>query len=75
MKHKSFHSYWFGLDGQGRARLARRIKTSAGYLEKLAGGFGAPSADMAGRIIRETGLSFDAIMAKFNLRHGGRRAR
>lgn len=57
----TFHSYWLGLSREQREELAKRARTTVGYLEKLAGGFGLPSLTKAAQIVRSTpGLGVEA---------------
>jgi len=61
--HLTFHDFWFGLKVADRATYAQQVKTSPGYLEKLAGGFSTPSLRMAARMVRaDSRVSYDAIV-------------
>lgn len=67
----TFHDYWFGMPSDKRAKLADKIGTSVGYLEKVAGGFQLPSMHMATRMVRAArGLSYDAIVRTYEHKSG-----
>lgn len=67
----TFHDYWFALTGDKREKLAAKVGSSVGYLEKVAGGFQLPSMHMATRLVRSArGLTYDAIVRTYEAKAG-----
>ncbi len=69
---KNFHDFYFGLTGAERQSFVRRVGTSIGYAERVAGGFVLPSLVMAVRMARQSrgGTSVDGIVKTFEKKRG-----
>lgn len=47
-----FRTHWLNMERPGRERLARRVKASYKYLQKLSLGFGMPSLPLSQRLAK-----------------------
>lgn len=72
MTYSNFHDFYFSMNGKVRTAYIKRVGTSEGYLERVAGGFALPSLRMAVKLVRHSrgATSVEAIVKTYEAKHG-----
>lgn len=69
---KNFHDFYFGMTGPEREAYVKRVGTSIGYTERIAGGFALPSLRSAVKFARHSKgkTSLDGIVKTYESKNG-----
>lgn len=69
---KNFHDFYFGMSATEREDYVRRVGTSVGYAELVAGGFKLPSLRTAVKMVRAAAgaVTMDGIVQTFESKRG-----
>lgn len=69
---QNFHDFYFGLSNAERVAYVKRVGTSIGYAERVAGGFALPSLVMALRLVRKAkgAIDIESIVKTYEAKNG-----